>query len=43
MSIEEFQDAQLEEVIRERLNEFNFRLVPHYEHEPLNLLVRDGE
>ncbi len=43
MRIEEFQGAQLEEVIRERLNEFNFKLVPHYQHEPLNLLVRDGE
>lgn len=43
MRIEEFQDAQLEEVIRERLNEFNFKLVPNYQHEPLNLLVREDD
>ena len=30
-------DAQL---IREKLNEFNFHLVPHDNHEPLNLIVR---
>jgi GNAT superfamily N-acetyltransferase len=30
-------DAQL---IRQKLNEFNFNLVPHYNHEILNLVVR---
>lgn len=43
MRIEEFQDAQLQEVIRERLNEFNFKLVPQDLHEPLNLLVREDD
>lgn len=43
LKVEEFQDAKLEEVIREGLNEFNFKLVPHYEHEPLNLCVREHD
>ena len=30
-------DAQL---IRQKLNEFNFNLVPHYNHEILNLVIR---
>jgi GNAT superfamily N-acetyltransferase len=40
--IEIFEDDALAALIREKLDEFNFALVPHYDHKLLNLVIKEG-
>ncbi len=43
LEIREFDGEAMAALIREKLNEFNFAIVPDYNHKLLNLVVKQGE